>query len=72
MNKKTSLENLIFNSGLTIQEFADKVGVKKTTLEKQIYTKKNHIKYAFEYGRILGVNTIQGFENDVYFELVIK
>ena len=72
MNKKTSLENLIFNSGLTIQEFADKVGVKKTTLEKQIYTKNNHIKYAFEYGRILGVNTIQGFENNVYFELVIK
>lgn len=72
MNKKTSLENLIFNSGLTIQEFADKVGVKKTTLEKQIYTKKHHIKYAFVYGIILGVNKIQGFENGVFFELVIK
>ena len=72
MNKKTSLENLIFNSGLTIQEFADKVGVKKTTFEKQLYNKKNHIKYAFEYARILGVNTIQGYENGVNFELVIK
>lgn len=72
MNKRTSLENLLFESGLSIQEFADKVGVKKTTFEKQLYGKKNHIKYSFEYGRILGVNTIQGFENGVYFELVFK
>lgn len=72
MNKKTSLENLIFNSGMTNKEFAEKVGVPLRTLQSQIYTKKNHIKYAFEYGRILGVNMIQGFENGVYFELVIK
>ena len=72
LEKQTSLENLLFESGLSIQEFADKVGVKRTTFEKQLYGKKNHIKYAFEYGRILGVNTIQGYENGVYFELVIK
>lgn len=72
MNQKTSLENLIFNSGLTNKEFAKKVGIPVRTLQSQIYNKRNHIKYAFEYGRILGVNTIQGFENEVYFELIIK
>ena len=72
MNKRTSLENLVFQSGLTYNEFADKVGVKRRTFESQMQTKSNHIKLAFEYGRILGVNTIQGYENGVYFELVIK
>ena len=72
MNKRTSLENLLFESGLSIKEFADKVGVKKTTFEKQFYGKKNHIKYAFEYGTKLGFNTIKGYESGVYFELVIK
>ena len=72
LEKQTSLENLLFESGLTIQEFADKVGVKRTTFEKQFYGKKNHVKYAFEYGRILGVNTIKGYENNVHFELVFK
>ena len=72
MNKRTSLENLLFESGLSIKEFADKVGVKKTTFEKQLYGKKNHIKYAFEYCRILGVNELKGYENNVHFELVFK
>ena len=72
MNKRTSLENLLFESGLSIKEFADKVGVKKTTFEKQLYGKKNHIKYSFEYGSILGFKIIKGFESGVYFELVIK
>lgn len=72
MNKRTSLENLLFESGLSIKEFADKIEVKKTTFEKQLYSKKNHIKYAFEYGRILGVNKIKGYESGVYFELIIK
>ena len=72
MNKRTSLENLLFESGLSIQEFSEKVGVKKTTFEKQLYGKKNHIKYAFEYGNKLGFNTIKGYESGVYFELVIK
>ena len=72
MNKRTSLENLLFESGLSIQEFADKVGVKKTTFEKQFYGKKNHVKYAFEYGRTLGVNELKGYENNVHFELVFK
>ncbi len=72
MNKRTSLENLLFESGLTIQEFSDKVGVKRTTFEKQFYGKKNHVKYAFEYSRILGVNELKGYENNVHFELVFK
>lgn len=72
LEKQTSLENLLFESGLSIQEFADKIGVKKTTFEKQFYGKKDHVKYSFEYGIILGVNTIKGYESGVYFELVIK
>ena len=72
LEKQTSLENLLFESGLSIQEFSDKVGVKKTTFEKQLYGKKNHIKYAFEYGTKLGFNTIKGYEGGIYFELVIK
>ena len=72
MNKRTSLENLLFESGLSIKEFTSKIEVKKTTFEKQLYSKKNHIKYAFEYGRILGVNKIKGYESGVYFELIIK
>ena len=72
MNKRTGLENILFESGLSIQEFSEKVGVKKTTFEKQLYGKKNHIKYAFEYGTKLGFNTIKGYESGVCFELVIK
>ena len=72
LEKQTSLENLLFESGLTIQEFADKVGVKRTTFEKQFYGKKNHVKYAFEYGMIFGVNKLKGYENNVHFELVFK
>ena len=72
MNKRTSLENLLFETGLSIQEFADKVGVKKTTFEKQFYSKKNHVKYAFEYGRILGVNELKAYGKNVHFELVFK
>ena len=72
LEKQTSLENLLFESGLSIQEFSEKVGVKKTTFEKQLYGKKNHIKYAFEYGIKLGFNTIKGYESGAYFELVIK
>ena len=72
LEKQTSLENILFESGLSIQEFSEKVGVKKTTFEKQLYGKKNHIKYAFEYGTKLGFNAIKGYESGVYFELVIK
>ena len=72
LEKQTSLENILFESGLSIQEFSEKVGVKKTTFEKQLYGKKNHIKYAFEYGTKLGFNIIKGYESGVYFELVIK
>ena len=72
LEKQTSFENLLFESGLTIQEFADKVGVKRTTFDKQFYGKKNHIKYAFKYGMILGVNELKGYENNVHFELVFK
>lgn len=73
MNKKTALENLLFNSGLQISDFAEKINVKKSTFENQLYHQKDrHIDYAFKYGRILQVDTIKGFAYGVHFELVVK
>lgn len=73
MNKKTALENLLFDSGLRIQDFCDKVGVKLSTFNEQKNNQKHrHIDLAFKYGRILGVDTIKGFADGVWFELIIK
>lgn len=73
MNKKTALENLLFNSGLKISEFADKVGVNVSTFRSQLYnSKEDHIRLAFKYGRILEVDTIEGFAYGVTFELIFK
>jgi hypothetical protein len=72
MNKKTPLENLLFKSGLKIGEFADKIGLSKSTFESQLYHQKNrHVDYAFKYGRMLEVDTIEGYAYGVHFELVI-
>jgi len=73
MNKKTALENLVFQSGLTQKQFADKIGVKYSTFENQLRNQKHlHVHYAFEYARILGVDTVSGYSVDgVWFELVI-
>lgn len=72
MNKKTALENLLFDSGLSHKEFADKVGVKLSTFRAQLRQKKKHIYYAFEYGHKLGVSTISGYTNGVTFDLIFK
>lgn len=73
MNKKTALENLLFNSGLKIGEFANKIGVNESTFRSQLYNcKDRHIDYAWRYGRILGVDTIKGYADGVHFELIIK
>lgn len=73
MNKKTALETLLFESGLSITEFAKKVGVEYETFKNQLYLQKHrHIQYAFDYARKLNVNSVKGFADGVYFELVIK
>lgn len=73
MNKKTALENLLFDSGLKIDEFAKKVNVPYETFKNQLYLQKHkHVQYAFDYGRKLGVSTIKGFADGVTFELIIK
>lgn len=73
MNKKTALENLLFDSGLKIGEFANKTGVNESTFRSQLYNcKGRHIDYAWRYGRILGVDTIKGYADGVHFELIIK
>jgi len=72
MNKKTALENLLFDSGLKIGEFAEKVGVNVSTFRSQLYnSKESHIDLAFKYGRILGVDTIKGYVDGCTFELVV-
>jgi len=73
MNKKTALENLVFQSGLTQKQFADKVGVKLSTFENQLRNQKHlHVHYTFEYAQILGVDTVSGYSvKGVWFELVI-
>ena len=68
---KTTLQTLVFESGLNQNEFADKVGVKVGTLKAQL-AKKNTIKHSFEYARKLGLNSIKGYESGVYVELLIK
>jgi len=72
MKKRTCLENLVFQTGLTYNEFSDKVGVNRRTFETQMQKKKNHLKHAFEYARILGVEEIKGYSDGVYFELKMK
>jgi len=73
MKKKTALENLVFQSGLTQKQFADKIGVKYSTFEKQLRNQKHlHVHYAFEYALVFEVDTISGYNVDgVWFELII-
>ena len=63
----------MINDALQENLKADKV-IKSIRVDifERIYGKKNHVKYAFEYGRILGVNELKGYENNVHFELVFK
>jgi len=72
MNKKTALENLLFESGLSQIDFAEKVNIKLSTFRAQLKQKNRHIEYAFKYGRILGVDTIKGYVEGCTFELIIK
>ena len=67
----TTLRTMIFESGLTQEAFAKKVGVKKRTLQEQL-SKDNTIKHSFEYARKLGLSEIKGYESGVYVEIVIK
>jgi DNA-binding XRE family transcriptional regulator len=68
---KTTLQTLVFESGLNQNEFAESVGVKVGTLKAQL-AKKNTIKHSLEYARKLGLNSVKGYESGVYVELVIK
>lgn len=73
MNKKTALENLVFNTGLSVKKFSEKIGVNYRTFNNQYYEQKhNHIQFACNYGRILGVDTIQGYQDGAHFEITFK
>ena len=66
----TTLKTMLFNSGMSQEDFAKSVGVKVGTLRAQL-AKDNTIKHSYEYARILGLNSIKGYESGVYVELVI-
>jgi DNA-binding XRE family transcriptional regulator len=68
---KTTLQTLVFESGLNQEQFAELVGVKVRTLRSQL-AKKNTIKHSLDYARKLGLNSVKGYESGVYVELVIK
>jgi len=67
----STLKTILFNSGMSQEAFAKKVGVKKRTLQEQL-SKDNTIKHSFEYARKLGLTEIKGYESGVYVEIVIK
>ena len=68
---KTTLQTLVFESGLNQNEFADKVGVKVGTLKAQL-AKKSTIAHTIKYAHKLGLNSVKGYESGVYVELVIR
>lgn len=69
--KKTALENLLYESGLTQIEFAKKVNVNITTFRAQLKQKKV-VDLAIKYAKILNVNRVKGYtEEKCYIELVI-
>jgi len=66
----TTLKTMLFNSGMSQEEFAKSVGVKIGTLRAQL-AKDNTIKHSLKYARKLGLKSITGYESGVYVELVI-
>lgn len=73
MEKRTCLENLIFQTGLKLKDFAKRVSVKESTLHKQKYDQKDtNINHAIKYARILGIEEIKGYYDGVYLEIKIK
>ncbi len=71
MIKKTALQNLFYESGLTQIEFAEKVGVNITTFRAQL-KQKNVVDITLKYGRILRVDSVKGWSGDIYFESPLK
>lgn len=67
---KTTLQTLIFESGLSNSDFAKKVDIKLSTLNYQL-SKKNTLKWSFEYARQLKVSSLKGYESGCFVELVI-
>lgn len=71
---RTPLENLIFQTGLTQREFAEKVGVPLSTLTRQL-SRKNinlHFHYAGKYATLLNIDRIEGYAFGCYSEVVFK
>ena len=67
---KTTLQTLIFESGMNQKRFAEKVGVKLKTLQAQV-RRKNTLELTYKYATILGVKSIKGYESGIYVELII-
>ena len=63
---KTTLRNLLLDSKLTIQEFADRINVKKSTFEYQLLKcKDDHAKFTIRYrDKFPEVKKIYGTDKD--------
>jgi hypothetical protein len=70
--KKTPLENLIYESGLNNKEFSKIINIEYQSHLARLKQNKNHLKYAFEYAVILGVNRIHGYMDNVFVDLTFE
>ena len=68
---KTTLQQLVEESGFTQKEFAKRVGVEVEALRYQL-KRKNTLDWSFTYAKKLNVKSIKGFESGCYVELVIS
>lgn len=69
---RSTLEYLIFETGLTYTQFAEKVGIPLKTLEGQLQEQlHNHINLSIRYAKVFGIKKIQGY-NELGEKVKIK
>ena len=66
MKQNTTLRNLLTDSRLTIQQFSDRIGVKKSTFENQLLRLEHkHLYYTFIYkDKFPEVKKVYGTDKD--------
>ena len=72
MKQNTTLRNLLTDSRLTYQEFADRIGVKKSTFEYQLLRLEHkHLYYTFMYkDKFPEVKKVYGTDKDAILKFL--
>jgi len=72
MKQNTTLRNLLTDSRLTYQEFADRIKVKKSTFENQLLRLEHkHLYYTFIYkDKFPEVNKVYGTDKDAMLKFL--